>query len=118
MTTQTLPAADPRATDPARGAASPRSHPAVAAVAAALLLFFAFPPAGWGWLVWVALVPLILLVRSERSPGAVYLGAWVGGLAFWLLAIHWVTKSDEGAWLAWLVMALALSAWWPAFLLV
>lgn len=118
MTTRTLLEGAPRASDHAPAAATPRSHPAVLGLAAALLLFGAFPPAGWGWLGWVALVPLFLLLRSERPRRTIYLGGWLGGLTFWLLALHWITRSDEGAWLAWIVMALALSAWWPAFLLL
>src|SRR4051794_22163952 len=93
-------------------------HPVVLALASALLLFGAFPPAGWGWLAWGALAPLFVLIRSDRPRRSVYLAGWLGGLVFWLLALSWITRSDEGAWLAWIVMAGALSAWWPAFLLL
>ena len=41
----------------------------------------------WDRLRWM---PLLLLVESGRSRWAVYLGAWIGGYAFWLLAIHWI----------------------------
>ena len=118
MTTQAMLGEAPRASDHAPAAETTRSHPAVLALASALLLFCAFPPAGWGWLGWIALAPLFLLLRSDRPRRSIYLGGWLGGLAFWLLSIHWITQSDEGAWLAWIVMALALSAWWPAFLLL
>ncbi len=94
------------------------SHPAIRAVASALLLSVAFPPVGWSWLAWVALVPLFLLVESRRSRAAIYFGSWLGGYVFWLIAIRWIAKSDPGAWVAWLVMALALSAFWPAFVLL
>jgi apolipoprotein N-acyltransferase len=90
----------------------------VPALTSALLLWFAFPPAGRGYLAWVALVPLFLLVRSERSRRSIYFGAWVGGLAFWLLAVYWVWETDSSAWLAWVVLAAFLSLWWPAFLLL
>ncbi len=46
---------------------------------------------------------------------SIYLGAWVGGFAFWLLAIHWIWWTDDSAWLGWVVMAVFLSIWWPAF---
>ena len=91
------------------------THPAVYALASAVLLWFAFPPADWGWLAWVALVPLFLLVPSRRSRSSLYFGVWAGGMAFWLLSIYWVSLTDESAWLAWVVMAFALSLWWPAF---
>ena len=91
-------------------------HPAVQAVASALILWSTFPPANWGWLVWAALVPLFLLVPSRRSARSLYFGAWVGGFAFWGLAIQWIRLTDSSAWLAWLAMALALSLFWPLFL--
>jgi apolipoprotein N-acyltransferase len=101
----------------APGAAAVRGpHPALLAVGSALLLWLSFPPADRGYLGWIALVPLLLLVRSERRGRTVYLGAWLGGLVFWLLAIEWVRLTDPSAWLAWLVMAVFLSFWWPGFL--
>lgn len=93
-------------------------HPALQAGGSALLLWTTFPPANWGWLAWIALVPLFLLVKSrgERSARSVYFGAWLGGVIFWSLAIQWVRLTDESAWLGWLAMVLALSAFWPLFL--
>jgi len=35
---------------------------------------------------------------------------------FWLASIYWVSLTDDEGWFAWVVMALALSFWWPAFL--
>ncbi len=101
------------ASSPVRG-----PHPAALGAGSGLLLYAAFEPAGWWWLVWVALVPFWMLVRSERPARSVYLGAWIGGLVFWVLAVNWVRKSDEGAWPGWLAMAAVLSVWWPAFLLL
>jgi apolipoprotein N-acyltransferase len=90
-------------------------HPALLATASALLLWLSFPPADCGYLAWVALVPLFLLVRSERRAPILYFAAWLGGEIFWVLAIHWIRLTDPSAWLAWLVMATFLSLWWPAF---
>src|SRR5207245_1609768 len=87
--------------------------------ASGFLLWLAFPPAGWGWLAWIALTPLFLLIRSDKPRWAIYLGAWLGGELFWLLSIQWVRLSEPNtAWLAWLVMATVLSFWWPAFLVL
>jgi apolipoprotein N-acyltransferase len=107
MRAPTLPAEMPAV----RGA-----HPIVAAVASAFLLWCAFPPTDSGWLAWIALAPLFALVKSARSRLTLYTSAWAGGLVFWLLAIQWVRLTDESAWLAWVVMALTLSFWWPGFL--
>jgi apolipoprotein N-acyltransferase len=106
------------ALQPAADAAEPsrRSHPGVAAVTSALLLWFAFPPADRGYLAWFALAPLFLLARREDSPKRLYGGAWLGGLLFWLLAVEWIRLADESAWVAWLALAAILSLWWPLFL--
>ncbi len=110
--------AGPKASDSSPVAASTGVHPVVSSLVSAALLWSAFPPTNWGWLAWVALAPLFLLIKSRRSRAAIYAGAWAGGFAFWLLSIQWIRLTDESAWLAWVVMALALSAWWPAFLLL
>ncbi|HEV3164290.1 MAG TPA: apolipoprotein N-acyltransferase [Isosphaeraceae bacterium] len=115
MSTKTLAMADPEGAP--RAQVTPGFHPIVPGIASGLLLWLSFPPAGWGWLAWIALMPLFLLIRTDKPRWAVYLGAWAGGEVFWLLSIQWVRLSDPGtAWLAWLVMATCLSAWWPAFL--
>src|SRR5437879_4321080 len=51
-----------------------------AATATALLLWLCYFPVAWGWLGWVALVPLLTLVRSTARPRAIYLAAWLCGL--------------------------------------
>ena len=89
-------------------------NPLALAVGSGVLLWTTFPPADWGWLVWVALVPLFLLIPSRRPAWAVYGSAWAGGFVFWALAISWVRLSDESAWVGWLAMAMALSFFWPA----
>ena len=116
MSSPTLAEDRPRAADPKAVRGTSGLPPAVSGLASAVLLWVAFPPIGWSWLAWVALVPLFLLIVSRRSRASLYFGAWAGGMAFWLLSIHWVRLTDETAWLAWVVMALALSAWWPGFL--
>ena len=90
--------------------------PVVQAVVSALLVWVAFPPADWGWFAWFALVPLFLLITSQRSAWSLYLGSWGGGFVFWGLAIQWVRLTDATAWVAWLAMALGLSFFWPLFL--
>src|SRR5258707_6239091 len=113
MTSLTLAEAGPMAVDSAPTTPAPGPHPLVSGVASGALLWFAFPPADWGWLAWVALAPLFGLIVSPRSRGALYGGAWLGGFLFWLLSIQWVRLTDESAWLAWVAMALTLSLWWP-----
>ena len=70
------------------------------------------------WLTWFALVPLGLLIRTEGSRRLLYFGAWLGGLAFYLPGVQWVRYADPSAWAGWLLLALYLSFYWPAFVLV
>lgn len=93
-------------------------HPVWTALASSLLLWLAFPPVERAPLAWLALAPLFSLVRSDRPGWQVYLAGWAGGLGFWLLAVEWVRLTDPSAWLGWLVLAGALSLWWPAFLML
>lgn len=90
-------------------------NPIVLGVVSGLLLWCSFPPAGWRWLVWIAVAPLFSLVVSRRSPALIYLGAWLGGEVFWLAAIRWVSLADESARLGWIVMATFLSLFWILF---
>ncbi len=115
MSSQALEEPKPKATGtPGRAG----THPVVMGVASGVALWFAFPPAGWSWLGWVALTPFFLLAVSKRSRGAIYLGAWLGGLAFWLLALNWILCIDPSAALGWAAMATVLSLVWPAALAI
>ncbi|MGO9597253.1 MAG: apolipoprotein N-acyltransferase [Isosphaeraceae bacterium] len=91
-------------------------HPIIAGLTSGLLLWSAFPPVQWSWLAWIALVPLFSMAIESGPRLRLYLGAWAGGLAFWILSLQWVRLTDPTAWLAWLVMALVFSLWWPGFL--
>jgi apolipoprotein N-acyltransferase len=88
-------AAKPSArTQPAR----PRTLPLpllLPAVASAAMLWLCFHPLSWGWLGWVALVPLLCLVRSDAAPRRIYLTAWAAGVVFFLLAVRWMSAADQ-----------------------
>jgi apolipoprotein N-acyltransferase len=116
MVTQTLASEQPKVDGSGSSANRALPHPAWLGLTSGLLLWLSFPPAEWAGAAWVALVPLFLLVGDDRSKRAVYLGSLLGGLAFWLLAIHWILWADQSAWPGWLAMAGFLSAGWPAFL--
>lgn len=87
--------------------------PVFASIASGLLFWISF------WLpalVWIAAVPLGLSVRMEARRTYLYLGAWLGGLAFFLPGVHWLSFCDPQAWLGWLLLATYLSLYFPAFL--
>src|SRR5438874_13304294 len=101
----TLDGQAPRTHDPAcpdaKATASPLRLPAGArprvllpALASAALLWACYFPLAWGWLAWVALVPLLCLVRSDARPRRIYLAAWVGGLAFFWPVLQWMRVAD------------------------
>src|SRR5437764_5995107 len=91
MSPPTLVEARPKAAEPEAASRTAGAHPVVSALTSAMLLWCAFPPVGWGWLAWVALVPLFLLVVRGRRPAVAYAGAWAGGMTFWLLSVQWIS---------------------------
>ncbi len=93
-------------------------HPLVAGVASGVVLWTSFPPLEWHPAAWVALAPLFWLVTVREARLKAYLAAWLGGLAFWLLALEWLRMIDVGGWTGWVLMALFFSCWWPLFLAV
>jgi apolipoprotein N-acyltransferase len=70
-------------------------------LATAALLWACFFPLAWGWLAWVALVPLLALVRHTARPWAVYFSALVGGLAFYLTVLRWMPVADDRMYATW-----------------
>lgn len=84
-------------------------------VLSGLLLIASFAPLSWDWLVWVALVPLFVVVRYAGVRGAVgYAG--VTGFLFHLVQNRWiyVTVWDNRDWLPYgdtRALLIALIAW-------
>jgi apolipoprotein N-acyltransferase len=91
-------------------------HRLIAGMASGILLWTAFPPLEWSGLAWIALAPLFWLATVPPAGFPTYVAAWAGGLVFWLFALQWVRLCDPSALFGWVLMALVLSLWWPAFL--
>ena len=70
------------------------AHLALPALATAVLLNLCYFPVAWGWLGWVALVPLLCLVRAEASRRRLFLTAWLGGAAFFFPILRWMPVAD------------------------
>jgi apolipoprotein N-acyltransferase len=79
------------------------------ALASGLLLWLCYFPADCGWLGWVALVPLLTLVRSRARARNVYPSAWLGGLVFFVAAIQWMRVADPRMVYTWLALSLHCS---------
>src|SRR5262245_48111715 len=60
-----------------------------AALMSAGLLWACFFPLAYSWLAWVALVPLLCLVRSKARTRNIYWSAYAGGLAFFWPVLQW-----------------------------
>jgi apolipoprotein N-acyltransferase len=85
------------------------------ACVSACLLWASFTPLGWGPLAWVALVPLLLLVRLERPTHRMYWGTYFGGICFWLPTLQWMRLGDPSMYIAWIIFAIYLAVYFPLF---
>lgn len=86
-------------------------------LASSLLLWLCFFPLAWCWLGWVALVPLLALVRSEARSRNIYFSAYLGGLAFFLAALEWMTVADYRMIYTWLMLAFYCALYFPVGIL-
>ncbi len=110
----------PRTQSFARGLPSPALSPALRirlpALATAGLLWLSYFPVAWGWLGWVALVPLLGLVRCTARSRTVYLSAWLGGLVFYWPVLQWLRVADERMYFTWAFLATYCSLYFPLVL--
>ncbi len=61
----------------------------VLAAGSGVLLALSFPEPHWGWLAWVALVPLVL-VALEAKPVAAFGWGFLQGLVFYSITLEWL----------------------------
>lgn len=75
----------------------------ISAILSALFLFLSFPPASEGDMIWVALVPIILLLRT-LTPKEGFKYGYLCGLCFWPFNLGWLMRlvDNGGPW--WLVV--------------
>lgn len=100
----------------ARNHGRPPMWPAAASLAGgSLLLWASFPPWNLSPLAWVALVPLVMLVRLRDLPRHFVLAAWLGGLVFYLPALQWLRLGDPTMYLAWFALSIYLALLFPLF---
>lgn len=84
------------------------------AVASAALLWSCFFPANCGWLAWVALIPLLCLVRTTAPARQVYLAGWACGVLCYVPALQWLRVADDRMFFTWAGLALHCSLFVPA----
>jgi apolipoprotein N-acyltransferase len=82
-----------------------------------ILLYISFFPLNLGFLGWIALVPLLSLLRANARPRRIYFATFVGGLIFYVPAIQWMRVAHPAMYGAWLFLAfccalfLVMSLW-------
>jgi apolipoprotein N-acyltransferase len=91
--------------------------PALACVGLALasggLLWACYHPLAWGWLGWVALVPVLGLARSKARPRAIYWSAYLGGSLFFWAAIQWMRVADYRMYATWAMLSVYCALYFP-----
>ncbi len=105
-------------THPAKAvaAAQPRTCPLpclLPAMVSGGMLWACYHPLSVGWLAWVALVPLLTLVRSQARPRNVYFAAWAGGGVFFVAALQWMRVADPRMFWTWFALAFYCSLYFP-----
>jgi apolipoprotein N-acyltransferase len=78
------------------------------------LLWLCYFPVAWGWLGFVALVPLLCLVRAEGRARNIYWSAWAGGLVFFWPVLQWMRVADIRMYGTWAMLATYCAVYFPA----
>lgn len=99
----------------ARAQRLPMTRALLPGLVTGLLLWLSFTPVDFGPLAWVALVPLLMLVRMPEAASRMSLALWLCGAAHWLATLQWMRLGDPTMYIAWGVMSLYLACYWPLF---
>ena len=79
------------------------------------LLWASFTPVDFGPLAYLALVPLLLLVRIPERTRWMYTAIYGGGLAFFVPTLQWMRLGDPAMYLAWGALSIYAAMYLPAF---
>ncbi|MEI8181548.1 MAG: apolipoprotein N-acyltransferase [Desulfomonile sp.] len=61
--------------------------------AGGFLLALAFPPAGWDFTAWIALIPLFQVLQSEDRLGLAFSYGGIFGIAFFVVDVNWIYET-------------------------
>ncbi|VAX38963.1 Apolipoprotein N-acyltransferase / Copper homeostasis protein CutE [hydrothermal vent metagenome] len=100
-----------KATVPARGGL-------LMGMLSAVLLWAAFTPVDFGAIAWVALIPLIQLVRIKQPTRWMYRVTYFAGLCFFIPTLQWMRLGHVTMYMAWGALAVYLACYFPLFLLL
>lgn len=88
-----------------------------AAVGSGILLWMCFQPLALGtYLGWIALVPFLVLVRSQGRPRVIYLSALACGIAFYIPVLQWMRVADKAMAAAWIALSIYCALYFPVAL--
>ncbi len=79
------------------------------------LLWASFTPLDYAPLAWIALVPMLMLVRIEERTRWMYLAIYGGGLAFTIPTLQWMRLGDPAMYLAWGALSVYVACYFPMF---
>jgi len=68
-------------------------------IVSGLLLALSFPSAGWGFLAWIALVPLLASLHHAQNRSQALGFGLITGIVFFCFSIHWLTYVSTVGWL-------------------
>lgn len=116
-------ASEPRRADlsPREIIATARANPAsprgtfILGTLSAVMLWGAFTPLNFSPLAWVALVPLLTLIRLDRPTKSMYRALYACGLMFWLPTLQWMRLGDPTMYIAWAALSIYLAVTFPLF---
>ncbi len=63
--------------------------PIIASICTGVLLFLSFPPLGFSFCGWIALIPLMFACAGAAPRRAAFLG-WLAGVVFFLSSLYWL----------------------------
>lgn len=69
-----------------------------------ILLALSFPPLGWGFLAWMAFLPLFFALRDCQQWSCTLKCGAVSGFFFFCISLHWLTEVTTAGWLLWTVI--------------
>jgi apolipoprotein N-acyltransferase len=89
------------------------------ALAGAATMFLVQPPADCWMLAWVAPLPWLAIVQTDRLVAAhPWRSLWIGGFCHWLAAIHWLRLPHPATSIGWVALSAYLACYLPLFVVI
>src|SRR3989338_5060725 len=84
----------------------------IPACVSGILLALSYAPVSWGFLGWIALVPLLISLESAKSRSQALTLGFAAGAVFFFFSLHWIIHV---AFIAWPLLVLLESAFFALF---